>query len=199
MSFGHDDLSLAVNVSARSLHNRKFAAMVLDCLAESGFAASRLELEITERAFATDTERMALTLAQLRALGIRISIDDFGTGYSSFAALRAIDADRLKIDQQFVRRIGNQPEDLLVVEAIVQLAHGLGMEVVAEGVESIDARDALIEMGCRFGQGFMLARPMPPDETKRRLDSWAAASYPAAGNVIAHPAATARRHREALA
>ena len=200
MSFGHDDVSLAVNVSPRSLHNRKFAAMLLDCLAESGFPARRLELEITERAFATDTERMALTLAQLRALGVRISIDDFGTGYSSFASLRSTDADRLKIDQQFVRRIGDESEDLLVVEAIVQLAHGLGMAVVAEGVENVVARDALVAMGCQFAQGFLLARPMPAEETKRRLDSWDAAARAGDGtdNVVTHPAA-ARRRREALA
>ena len=204
MGFGHRELSLAVNVSARSLHNRKFAAMVLDCLAETGFPARLLELEITERAFASDTERMTLTLAQLRALGVRIAIDDFGTGYSSFASLRSIDADRLKIDRQFISRIGDEPEDLLVVETIVHLAHGLGMDVVAEGVENEYARDVLRTMGCQFAQGYLLGRPMPRDATARKLDSMAAAitrteaeeSAAADGVVITHPAA---QRKEALA
>ncbi len=202
MKFENDEISLAVNISAPSLHDRKFASMVLDCLAESGFSAHRLELEMTERAFAVDTERMTLTLTRLRALGVRIAIDDFGTGYSSFASLRSIDADRLKIDKQFVQRLGEDAEDELVVETIIQLAHGLGLEVVGEGVENAAARDTLQKIGCDYAQGYALARPMAFDEAARRIATW---TQNAAKNDIhaVGEAATvvpiAARRKEALA
>lgn len=200
LRFAPDGLVLAVNISAPSLHDRKFASMVLDCLADTGFPADRLELEITERAFATDTERMTLTLSRLRALGVQIAIDDFGTGYSSFASLRSIDADRLKIDKQFVQRIDDGPEDLLVLETIVHLAHGLGMNVVAEGVEHLGARDELRRMGCDHAQGYALARPLSFDEVSLRIPRWMqptgdpgrAAGEPAAdrlATVVHHPSA----------
>ena len=166
------DISLAVNVSPRSLLQRTFASMVSACLAETGFPASRLELEVTERALAVDPERIELTIVRLRELGVRFAIDDFGTGYSSFGSLRQIRADRLKIDKQFIRRICWSRDDRLVVRTIAQLAHGLGLDVVVEGVETDEVWDAIRGIRCEFAQGFAIARPMPFDELQCRIAGW---------------------------
>ena len=153
-------ISLAVNVSARSLHERTFANSVIDAAVELGFPAHRLELEITERALASNPDRFQLTVARLRAAGIRIAIDDFGTGYSSFASLRMISADRVKIDRSFTANLTSSPEDRLVVRTITDLGHGLGLQVVAEGVEDQACWEWVKELGCDFSQGFGIARPM---------------------------------------
>ncbi len=129
---------MAVNVSARSLQDRHFVATVTRVLAETRFPAHRLELEVTERALATETERSRFTIEALRESKIRIAIDDFGTGYSSFITLRDVTADRLKIDRTFISDIQRHREDLLIVKNVIELAHGLGLEVVAEGVETED-------------------------------------------------------------
>ncbi len=113
LEFDHLDISLAVNISPRSLLQRRFAGVVLGCLGDTGFPADRLELEITERAIADDPERTGLTVARLRDAGVRFAIDDFGTGYSSFSSLRQIRADRLKIDQRFTKQIVASHEDLV--------------------------------------------------------------------------------------
>lgn len=153
-------ISLAVNVSARSLHERTFANSVIDAASELSFPAHRLELEITERALASNPDRFQLTVARLRSAGIRIAIDDFGTGYSSFASLRLIPADRVKIDRSFTLNLNSSPEDRLVVRTITDLGHGLGLRVVAEGVEDQACLDRIRELGCDFSQGFGIARPM---------------------------------------
>lgn len=160
LSLSNSAVNLSVNVSARSLHQRTFANSVRQAAADAGFPTDRLELEITERAIATDPERVQLTIARLREAGIRIAIDDFGTGYSSFASLRQTAADRLKIDQSFTRQLATSSEDRLVVETIINLAHGLGLDVVGEGVESRETWDRVRELGCDYAQGFGIARPM---------------------------------------
>ncbi len=154
------DLKLAVNVSARSLHQRTFANSVFDAAAEAGFPTDRLEFEITERALASDPDRIQLTLARLREAGISIAIDDFGTGYSSFGSLRQIRADRLKIDRSFTARVEDSPEDRLVVRTITDLGHGLGLQVVAEGVETDSTLEIIRDLGCDYSQGYGIARPM---------------------------------------
>ncbi|MDJ0770996.1 MAG: EAL domain-containing protein [Ilumatobacter sp.] len=156
-----DGISLAVNVSARTLHRRTFAPGIIATAETAGFPIERLELEITERALASDPDRIALTLAQLREAGVRIAIDDFGTGYSSFASLRQIRADRLKIDRGFTAHVGTAPEDRLVVKTITDLGHGLGLDVVAEGVETLEILAEIESLGCDFAQGYAIARPMP--------------------------------------
>ncbi len=166
------DISLAVNVSPRSLLQRSFGSLVLSCLKETGFPANRLELEVTERAIAGDPERIELTIGRLREFGVRFAIDDFGTGYSSFGSLRQIRADRLKIDKQFTRHIQSSHEDQLVVRTIAELGHGLGLDVVAEGVETDEIWDALRGMGCDFGQGYAIARPMSFDDLQLEVADW---------------------------
>jgi diguanylate cyclase (GGDEF)-like protein len=154
------DVKLAVNISARSLQDRHFVATVLRVLAETRFPPHRLELEVTERALATETERSRFTIEALRESKIRISIDDFGTGYSSFITLRDVTADRLKIDRTFITDINRRREDLLIVKNVIELAHGLGLEVVAEGVETQEQWQILGDLGCDIAQGYGIAMPM---------------------------------------
>ena len=154
------DIKLAVNVSARSLQDRHFVNTVMSVLAETRFPAERLELEVTERAIATETERSRFTIDALRESKIRIAIDDFGTGYSSFITLRDVTADRLKIDRTFIADIQRRREDLLIVKNVIELAHGLGLEVVAEGVETEEQWRILNDLGCDIAQGYAIAMPM---------------------------------------
>jgi diguanylate cyclase (GGDEF)-like protein len=160
---------LSVNVAARSLGDRQFAATVLSIMREAGFPPTLLEIEIIERDIVTSSERSLLALSTLREHGVRVAIDDFGTGYSSFLTLRDLHADRLKIDQQFTANIIHSPADELIVTKLVEIAHALGLDVVAEGVESYEVWERLREIGCDLAQGYAIARPMPISE----LVAWA--------------------------
>jgi diguanylate cyclase (GGDEF)-like protein len=172
LDLGHPEISLAVNISPRSLLQRTFAGAVLRCLSDTGFPADRLELEITERAIADDPERTGLTVARLRDAGVRFAIDDFGTGYSSFSSLREIRADRLKIDKRFTKQIVVSQEDRLVVRTITQLGHGLGLDVVVEGVETEEIMAALEGMDPDFAQGYAIARPVPFEQLGKMVAEW---------------------------
>lgn len=166
------DARLAVNISARSLQEPDFADQVLEILAETRFPPGRLELEVTERALVTNAERGRFTIDRLRSAGIRIAIDDFGVGYSSFQTLRLLDVDRVKVDREFVQGLLTQPRDRLIVSSLVRLAHDLGLDVVAEGVESTGLWDAVAELGCDVAQGYGIAVPMPFPELRSWLASW---------------------------
>ena len=172
---GIDDVKLAVNVSRRSLQDRNFSALVLGVLAEVGFPPSRLEVEVTERALGANPERSWFTVDRLREAGVSIAIDDFGTGYSSFETLRQLPVDRLKVDAVFVGGLLTNPADRVIVESVVDLAHRLGFDVVAEGLETSDTWNALAALGCDFAQGFGIAHPMPLADLRVWLTSRAAA------------------------
>ncbi len=161
LTLRNQDVRLAVNISARSLQDRHFVDNVMRVLAETGFPAERLELEVTERAIATETERSRFTIEAFREAKISFAIDDFGTGYSSFVTLRDLTADRIKIDRTFIDEIQRRREDLLIVKNVIELAHGLGLEVVAEGVETQEQWGILNDLGCDIAQGFGIAMPMP--------------------------------------
>ncbi|MCX8146312.1 MAG: EAL domain-containing protein [Azovibrio sp.] len=154
---------VAVNVSARQLRNPSFADMVAEILRETGLPPACLELELTESSLAEEPERIFQLFAQLRAWGVRIAIDDFGTGYSSLAYLSRFPVDVVKIDQSFVRGLGEAGETRSVVQAIILLARALSMKTVAEGVESEAQRKRLLEMSCDQLQGYLYARPCPPE------------------------------------
>ena len=141
-------------------------------LQESGFRADRLELEVTERSIVSNAERCRYTIERLRARGVRVAIDDFGIGYSSFQALRVLQVDRVKIDRDFVKGIIEQPRDRLIVASVIQLAHSLGLDVVAEGVENTRLWDALAELDCDVAQGYGIAAPMGYPELRGWLTSW---------------------------
>lgn len=156
-----EDLDLAVNLSARQLAQADVVDVVGSALADSGLDPGRLVLEMTESvlmAHAADTIEL---LRALKGLGVRLAVDDFGTGYSSLAYLRRFPVDILKIDREFVARIGEDPEDTEIVRLVATLAHTLGLESVAEGVERPEQLEVLRSLGCGRAQGFMLHRPLP--------------------------------------
>lgn len=130
-------------------------------LANASMEPSALTLEVTESVLVVDAERALVVLQQLRDIGVRLALDDFGTGYSSLKYLMRFRVDTVKIDQAFIAGLGREAASRTIVTAIIQLAHDLGMNVVAEGVETDAQRRQLIELGCDFCQGFYFARPMP--------------------------------------
>jgi diguanylate cyclase (GGDEF)-like protein/PAS domain S-box-containing protein len=165
-------LPVAVNVSARSLHDGRIADDVAEVLSSQELAGERLEIEVTESAVMTDEGRAADTLGNLKRRGVSISIDDFGTGYSSLALLRRLPVSELKIDKSFVIGMaGDAGEDTAIVRSTNDLAHNLGLIVVAEGVEDQWTLDLLGTFGCDQAQGYHIARPMPSGELVRWLKS----------------------------
>ncbi|MEA2477886.1 MAG: hypothetical protein QOC87_2085, partial [Actinomycetota bacterium] len=156
-------LRMHVNVSVAQLHDVGLKAHLKRLLAENAIDPCDLVLEITETTLIHDIEGMAEVLKDLKEIGIRIAIDDFGTGYSSLSRLRHFPIDILKIDKAFVDGITHGPEDAAVVGALITLARGLNMEIVAEGVERADQLKELHRMGCAFAQGYLLGRPSPAE------------------------------------
>jgi EAL domain-containing protein (putative c-di-GMP-specific phosphodiesterase class I) len=169
---GHDRLQLAVNCSARQFQDERFVARVESILLEAGLPAARLELEITESIVMRRTEDVNARLLELERMGVRISIDDFGTGYSSLSYLKRLSIHQLKIDRSFVRDIGTDPDDAAIVNAIIAIAHTLGLKVVAEGVETPGQLAYLRAAGCDLGQGYLFSAPLPAEEVGRLLDAW---------------------------
>lgn len=158
------DIGVAVNISARSLHDEQLEPMIADILRETGLEPSRLCLEITETSMVGDPVRTDRTLRRLDAMGLRISVDDFGTGHSSLVNLRHLPVSELKIDRGFVTPMLEQENDEVIVRSTIDLAHNLGLAVVAEGVESEAVLTRLHELGCEIAQGFYISEPLPPAE-----------------------------------
>ena len=158
------DLSVAVNLSTRNLLDRSFPDQVKELLARWEVGAEDLELEVTESSMLANPTRAKAVLGELSDLGIRLSIDDFGTGYSSLAYLRELPVDEIKIDRSFVIGMGTEAGDAVIVRSTVDLGRNLGLEVVAEGVETIEDWEQLRELGCNTAQGYFLSRPVPADE-----------------------------------
>ncbi len=150
---------IAVNVSARQFWDGGFAERVREILEQTGTQAGWLELELTESTLLQHRGEKEKELLELRAMGIKIAIDDFGTGYSSLSYLKRLAIDRLKIDQSFVRELGHDSDSEAIVSAIIKLAQTLNIELVAEGVETVEAHDFLMAHGCTVMQGFLLGRP----------------------------------------
>ena len=158
------DLRCSVNLSARNLVDPQTLSVLAKLLAGSGVPADRVVVELTESSFADEPEFLMRTAFELRSMGIRQSIDDFGTGYSSLAYLRELPVDELKIDQVFLRQLDETGRSASLVRAMIGVAHTLGLEVVAEGVEDEAAERFLVRHGCDFGQGFLYAPAMPLDQ-----------------------------------
>ncbi len=156
-------LRISVNLSARNLAEPDLAAQILTLVDNAGLPPGALCVELTETAVMSQPERCKEVLGELKAKGVEIAIDDFGTGQSSLAYLTTLPVDELKIDRSFVMALGEDPAAESVVWAIVNLGLNLGLEVVAEGVETTRSASILLPMGCRVGQGFLYGRPMPAD------------------------------------
>ncbi len=157
-------LYVAVNVSAHQLLSPGLYATVTDVLAATGMEPGELILELTETIFIEDSTRTMLVLKDLEKLGLRLALDDLGTGYSSLSYLARLSLDIVKIDRGFVANIGHDPTNRAIVAAIVNLAHILGLSVVAEGVENQGQCDQIAATGCEYAQGFHYAAPMPACE-----------------------------------
>lgn len=160
---------VSVNISSRQLIQPDFAEWVGRILEETGVPGGRLKIEITETVLMDDSEDVCRTLCSLRARGVGICLDDFGTGFSSLSYLQRFPIDQLKIDRAFVARLGAGSTDGAILKAIVDLAHTLGMEAVAEGVESAEQVAALRGLGCRLAQGHFLSPPLPTALATHRL------------------------------
>ena len=168
------DLSVAVNVSPRTLHDPGFVARVEAALTASGVPANRLILEVTEGALMTDPEGTVDVLWQLRRAGVKLSIDDLGVGQSSLSYLKRLPVHEVKIDRSFVMRMADDTDDQAIVEAVVHLAHRLGMTVVAEGVEDERTWRLLHELGADTAQGYWISRPVPAAEVRLWMERWSA-------------------------
>ena len=161
-------VTLAINVSARQFHHPDFVTDVLAALQETGADPTRLELELTESQLVEDVEAMIVKMTELKAYGVCFSLDDFGTGYSSLNYLKRLPLDCLKIDKSFIRDLLSDPSDAAIVRTIVALGSNLNLRVIAEGVENLEQRDALLRLGCHNFQGYLFSKPT----TAERLERW---------------------------
>lgn len=161
--------TLRINVSPVQLITHGFVRSVADTIEEFGIDGPSVCLELTERAVVHDIEATRRTLAELKDVGVQIAIDDFGTGYAVLSHLKSLPIDILKIDAGFVRNLGSNSSDLAIVRAIIGLAEGFGLELVAEGVETSAAALILMKHGCQRAQGFLFSRPVPGDEMEALL------------------------------
>jgi EAL domain-containing protein (putative c-di-GMP-specific phosphodiesterase class I) len=166
------DLTVAVNLSARGLHDPRFVERVSDAVARSGLPPEQLEMEITESQLMSDPVRARENLERLAEIGLRLSIDDFGTGYSSLGHLRRLPVRALKIDKSFVTGGLDDPSDAAIVRSTIELGHHLGLRVVAEGVESLATWERLAALGCDEAQGFWISHPIAAEA----IPGWLAAS-----------------------
>ncbi|HSN68645.1 MAG TPA: EAL domain-containing protein, partial [Thermoanaerobaculia bacterium] len=170
-SSGHPDLKIAINLSARQFQQRELVAQLRRMLEESRLEPGAIDVEITEGVAMLNTDWTIDVLASLRELGVGIALDDFGTGHSSLNYLRRFPIDCLKIDQSFVRDLGRQSSDRAIVTAIVAMAKGLNLRVVAEGVETEEQKRFLLEKGCDVIQGFLISPAVSADELLGMLSS----------------------------
>ncbi len=166
---GYDIRKISVNLSARQLKDKNLAALIKSVLDETGMPAAKLGIELTESAIILEPETALVRLKAIKELGVSLSLDDFGTGYSSLSYLKSFPIDTLKIDQAFVRDVRVEHEDAALVQAIITMAHGLGMEVIAEGVERQDQLDFLCTHGCDSIQGYLFSRPLPAEDIEEIL------------------------------
>ncbi|MEW6445016.1 MAG: EAL domain-containing protein, partial [Pseudomonadota bacterium] len=166
---GVGDLRVAVNISALQLRRGDLEQTVHDALEASGLPPSCLELELTESVLLKDYAQSLVVMERLRRLGVKMSIDDFGTGYSSLAYLKQLPVDRLKIDRTFVRDVLGDPDDAAITQAVISLGHILGLDVLAEGVETEAQLAFLREHGCDEFQGYVFSRPLSAEAFERLL------------------------------
>ena len=166
-------LTISVNVSCKQFFQKDLVEQVERILHDSGLNPQRLKLEITESAIMSDMDSAAAMLNRLRSIGVKVGIDDFGTGHSSLGYLQHFPIDTLKIDRSFISQMENGSKEVEIIQAVVTLAHNLGFDVVAEGIETIQQRDSLNSLGCEFGQGFYFSRAVDGSDVEALLSSGA--------------------------
>ncbi len=175
-------LEVSINISARDLADGRLPALLGQLLARHAVPPGLVCLELTESSFIEDPERALAILREIDALGVRLSIDDFGTGFSSLSYLNRLPVDELKIDREFIKGMLEDPDDFAIVRSTIELAHRLGLRVVAEGVETEQAMNALAGLGCDLVQGLFASKPVPADDLRRWLaeSPWGVVSRDAA-------------------
>jgi len=166
---GYKLLKISVNLSARQLKDENLPKLIEDIMIETGMPGNMLGIELTESAIITDPDIALARLQEIKKLGVSLSLDDFGTGYSSLSYLKRFPIDTLKIDQAFVRDVKTDLEDAALIKAIIAMAHGLGMDVIAEGVEVQEQLEFLSVHGCDSIQGYLFSRPLPAAEMELML------------------------------
>lgn len=160
---------LAVNLSSVQFRRSDLPKMVRHVLEETGLPATMLDLELTESLLIQNVDEAIAKLNELRSLGVRISIDDFGTGYASLGYLQHFPFDILKLDQCFVRNVDSNPKNAAITIALIQMAHSLGLQVIAEGVETEAEREFLLQNNCDIMQGYLFGRSLPPQDLEKRI------------------------------
>ncbi len=165
-------IPIAVNISARDLIDSDFPNKVSEILKSTGSNTSLISLEVTESSIMDDPHRAKQTLLHLSEMGIKLAIDDFGTGYSSLSYLKELPVSELKIDKSFVIHIEKNQNDRVIVSSTIELAHNMGLHVVAEGVENIKVWKSLQSMGCDYGQGYYMSRPIPVSDFEAWYQEW---------------------------
>jgi len=185
------DIGLSVNLSPRNLHEEGFANSISELMKRRGLRPELITLEITEDAIMTDPERALAAIRLLKESGVRLAIDDFGTGYSSLAYLKALPVDELKIDKSFVMHMSDDRNDEVIVRSTIDLAHNLGLSVVAEGIESELHLQTLRDLGCDIGQGFHFGRPLRIEEFHQWMKNFNTIASDSEGIVHIHPGARA--------
>ncbi|MDB5523179.1 MAG: putative diguanylate cyclase (GGDEF)/phosphodiesterase with sensor, signal transduction [Rhizobium sp.] len=164
-----DDITVAVNISPLQFGSGHLPLTVMSALSKTGLDPTRLSLEITEGVFLNDTDQTMSALDDIKEIGVHFAMDDFGTGYSSLSYIRKFPFNKIKIDQSFVRGMGDDPESLAIVKAVINLCHDLGMITTAEGVETTAQAETLRHLGCGLAQGYLFGRPMPAEATYELL------------------------------
>ncbi|WP_057832577.1 putative bifunctional diguanylate cyclase/phosphodiesterase [Colwellia sp. TT2012] len=157
-------IAIAVNITAIEFQNEQLVTNIQNLLHKYSIPSSYLELEITENVVMTDIARAMDSIVKLQSMGIKVSIDDFGTGYSSLAYLRELPIDKIKIDRSFIHEVAINDSDLTIVKSMIDLSHGLGKRVLAEGVETVEQLNLLRHLGCDAVQGYFISKPLPEDE-----------------------------------
>ncbi|MFM2184037.1 MAG: hypothetical protein RJB61_2331 [Actinomycetota bacterium] len=165
------EATMSVNVSPRQLSDASFPSVVSEALTRSGASPHSLWLEVTESVMISEPEVALATLRKLRGLGVRVAMDDFGTGYSSLSLLQKFPLQRLKIDRAFVQGLADNPNDRSLVRTIVAMGSSLGLDMVAEGVESVHQLQVLSDLGCHKAQGYLISHPVPPDAMRSTVSA----------------------------
>lgn len=177
-------LSLSINVSARQFRQSNFVTELREQLRVTGAVPHRIKLELTESLLLQDEEHVIALMHELRGMGVALSLDDFGTGYSGLGYLKRLPLDQIKIDQGFVRNVMHEPKDAVIAQSIIAMSHLLGLEVIAEGVETELHHQFLMQHDCRYFQGYLFGRPEPLEAFMQRVLAQATAASAEASPVI---------------
>lgn len=181
---GLGEMPVAVNLSARQFKDKYLLEVITGVLEETALEPGLLEIELTESLVMDDVENNIMVLKKLKEIGLRISIDDFGTGYSSLSYLRRLPVDTIKIDQSFIKDITTDQNSKEIVSMIISMAINMNLKVIAEGVETPEQVELLLNWGCREGQGFYFCKPVPGDSIRSAVDEAHSVSFPAAAGRV---------------